>query len=432
VWNARRENGIAYWPLDRVLALQRRRVRAIVRHAYEQVPYYRTVMDQLGLGPADFRTADDLAKLPILTGQDVAQAPERFVARNQNGRSFRIDSSGTSGKSKSIYYDHRALFLCLANGHRQRRVLAHFTGQTFGYRELALSRPGGVGVQMREFFEAYSWVPHRMDFRRQILPASTTLEEQVASINRFRPAVIRGYGSYIGTLFRLAWERGLRLEPPKVICYGADLMPAGDRELIEKEYKVPVLSNYQAVEALRIGFGCEERRGFHLSLDNVAVRVVDDDGRDVAPGGRGHIVISNLVNRATVLLNYRLGDIVGWSAAGCPCGRTLPMIENIQGRSDDVVMLADGSFRHALVLLEGLRMVPGVMQVQLVQEETARFVINTVGRPDANHLRAAAELTEALRKNVDAGANVEVRWMDSIPQEPGQKLKAVISRVGRE
>jgi hypothetical protein len=107
------------------------------------------------------------------------------------------------------------------------------------------------------------------------------------------------------------------------------------------------------------------------------------------------------------------------------------MIENIQGRSDDVVMLADGSFRHALVLLEGLRMVPGVMQVQLVQEETTRFVINTVGRPDANHLRAAAELTDALRKNVGAGANVEVRWMDSIPQEPGQKLKAVISKVRR-
>ncbi len=431
LWHVRRESDLPYWPLERILRLQSRRVQEMVRHAYRRVSHYRGVMDRLGLRPDDFKTAGDLAKLPILTGPELTADPERFVARDDAARGMRIDSSGTSGKSKSIYYDRRSLFLCLVNGHRQRRVLTRFTGRTLGYRELLLARAGGVSTQMRDFYEAYSWVPKKMDLERLLLPATATFEEQVVEINRFRPAVIRGYGSYIGTLFRLARERGLHLEPPSAICYGADLMPDVEQELIEREYGVPVLSNYQAVEALRIGFSCEQRRGLHLSLDTVAVRVVDNDGNDVKPGGRGHIVISNLVNRATVLLNYRLGDVVTLSAEECPCGRTLPVIDTIDGRSDDTVMLVDGNFRHALVVLEGLRMVPGVMQVQLVQEEVDRFVINAVGRPNVDQKTSGAALQEALRKSVGAVAGVEVEWMDSIPQAPGEKLKAVVSRVGR-
>ena len=105
-----------------------------------------------------------------------------------------------------------------------------------------------------------------------------TLEDQLAMINEFRPTVMRGYGSQLGSLFRRIAERGLQVECPQAMVYGADRMPPAERRLIEDHFRIPVLSTYQAIEALRIGYQCEERKGFHLFLDDVAIRIVDEDG----------------------------------------------------------------------------------------------------------------------------------------------------------
>jgi len=268
LWHARDEAQLPYRPLEEILATQNRRVHTIVAHAYESVPYYREVMDQAGLRPSDFHTADDLARLPILTGHEVADAPDRFLSRHYaKDYGLRIDSSGTSGRAKSIYYDPTALFLALAHGHRQRIVLAKFVGRTFGYRELNAVRSGSVSVQLRNFYESHSRVPGPIDFKRNRLSPEDTFADNIAHINAFQPEVIRGYGSYIGALFRWAWEADVPVFQPKAVVYGADQMTDSDRLLIETEFGVPVLSTYQSVEALRIAYQCEQRKGFHISLD---------------------------------------------------------------------------------------------------------------------------------------------------------------------
>ena len=152
-------------------------------------------------------------------------------------------------------------------------------------------------------------------------------------------------------------------------------MPRADLALIEQEMGIPVVSTYQAVEALRIGFQCEQRKGFHISLDQVAVRVVDRYGRDVPAGECGDIVISNLTNRAMVVLNYRLGDVVRAGRGPCVCGRSLPVIEDIEGRIDDLIHRPDGSALHALGVIPLLQAEPGVRQIQLVQEAMNDFLL---------------------------------------------------------
>ncbi|MDH3690107.1 MAG: hypothetical protein OEU36_11585 [Gammaproteobacteria bacterium] len=428
LWNMRHERNLPYWPLERLRELQSRRVKEMVAFAYEHVPHYREAIDSLGLTPADVRTAEDLAKLPIVEKNDLLLSPECFMSRgSRTGNALRVESSGTSGSAKSIYQDRRALFVALAHGQRQRQVLGQFVGRNLAYREMTGARPNSVHEQIRKYYEMHSWTPKRIDLNRQILPMiGVSMEEQVTRINRFRPAVIRGYGSYLGALFRHVSERGITIEKPKTIVYGADVMPEVDKELIESEFGIPVLSTYQAVEALRIGFQCEHRRGFHLSIDDVAIRVVDDNEEDVAPGGRGHLLISNLTNRATVLLNYRLGDIVTLGESPCPCGRTLPTIDRIEGRSDDLITLPSGDPMHACVVLQRLQSASGVVQVQLVQETMQRFVIRAVGKTAADRKRAEEELVANLKSTVGRVA-VSVAWMDDIPRTAGGKVKAVIS-----
>src|SRR4030067_870432 len=103
-------------------------------------------------------------------------------------------------------------------------------------------------------------------------------------------------------------------------------MSDGGREFFERELGIPVYSRYNAVEAFKIGFTCEERQAFHLNSDLTHVRIVDADGKPCAAGQTGEVIISNLVNRATVLLNYRLHDVAALSDELCPCGRTLALL----------------------------------------------------------------------------------------------------------
>jgi len=433
-WEARHEASLPRWPLERVLAIQELRLRRLVEHAYQSVPFYREAMDRLRLRPGDIRTAGDLAHLPMVTREDLLEDSGAFQARGlPDQQCLRIESSGTSGRGKPIYHDAESLFLALAHGQRQRAVLRQFTGRLTGYREMHAARASGVHRQIRGFYESHSIRLPGVELTRAGLPLlNVTLAQQVELINRFRPTVLRGYGSQIGSLFRRAAEAGLQIERPKAVVYGADRMPPAERHLIEDHFGVPVLSTYQAVEALRIGYQCEERRGFHLFLDDVAVRVVDDQGGDVGPGERGHLLLSNLTNRATVLLNYRLGDVVRLSAGPCACGRELPTIESIEGRSDDLLLLPSGEEVHSLAILEGLRAVPGVLQVQVVQEDRDRFELRSVPQPGTDRARATYGLLQALAEGLGIPAAARVSWMEQIPPDATGKTRAVVSHCRPE
>lgn len=431
-WRAHGDEGLPFRSLDAILAIQARRVRSMVRHAAATVPHYREAMAAAGLRPEDVRGAEDLARLPLVGGDDLAAAPERFASdRHPAARTLALASSGTGGRPKTVRYQPAALFTALAHGQRQRAVLAHFVGRRFGYREMSVQRDASVAEQLRRFYEERAWVPRAVDLERSVLPVDTGFDAAVERINAFHPDVVFGYGSFLGALFRRAVESGRRLHRPRVLWYGADAMADADRALIEDDLGIPVVSSYQADEALRLGFQCELRRGFHLALDDVAVRVVDGGGRTLPAGERGEIVVSNLTNRATVLLNYKLGDLVTLDADPCPCGRTLPTLARIEGRADDLVALPDGDVRHPIALLHALQSVPGVVGVQVVQEEVARFTLRAVCAAGTDWPPTAERLRQTLAATLGHPLSVDAVRVEELPREAGGKVRAVISRCGR-
>ena len=259
-----------------------------------------------------------------------------------------------------------------------------------------------------------------------MLSPTDTFDENVARMNRAQPDVLFGYGSYLGALFRYASERHLQTHRPRAVLYGGDRMADADRALLETGLGVPVLSSYQAAEALRIAFQCERRQGFHLNLDLMGIRIVDETGARVKPGGTGEILISNLTNRATVLLNYRQGDVVTLSEHACPCGRTLPTIERIEGRSDDLILLADGRVIHALAIQAPLHRVPGVIQVQIVQHTPHDFLVRAVCTGDHGWPATRSALDAALRSAVGAEVTAVIERVERIDRtrrkDPGGHL----------
>jgi phenylacetate-CoA ligase len=427
-WHLRRESSLPFWPLARVHALQSRRVQRLVSFAWREVPFYRDAMLAARLRPEDFRTAEDLARLPLITKNELLSNPERFCPAGRNLSRLRLQSSGTSGRARELDYEASAVFLSLVHGYRQRLVLSAILGKASGYREAVIARLGGVTQHVRQFYETHSWVPTRWDLRRLEVSPGETYPRILGRLDEFRPDVVWGYGAHLGAFYRWVSRQKGDSHLPKALIYGADRMADADRTLIEEQLGIPVFSFYQASEALRIAYQCEVRQGLHVSIDQIAVRVVDGSGRDLGPGGTGEIVISNLVNRATVLLNYRLGDLVTLGRAACTCGRSLPTLERIEGRADDLVLLPDGSSIHALSILDGLQRVSGVVQVQLVQEELRRFLLRVVCAEGADEAGMRTGLSASLVATLGKDAIFRIELVPAIQPDAGGKVRGVISR----
>lgn len=213
-----------------------------------------------------------------------------------------------------------------------------------------------------------------------------------------------------------------------MISYGGDALQQPDLSLIENEYQIPVISRYQACEALNIAFQCEKRKGFHICTDQVALRIVDSEGRTLPPGSTGEIVISNLINRATVLINYRMGDLGQLSPKPCTCGRSLPSLDQLQGRTDDLIVRSDGEAVHQSVLLSRLYSVPGVMQIQITQKSLKHFLIKVVCEASRDSKAVSRVITEIFLEIIGTkeGISMDIEPVDVILQEKNGKFRCVI------
>ncbi len=392
------ERRLPYLPIDQIRQRRDARVRALVQYAAAHVPYYRDLFKKLRLDARDVRGADDLDLLPILEKRTLREHPLRFVAETARADDYlELVTSGTTGHPVPIRHDRRSLTDNLVHTEPEKEVVRSLAGR-LSRRVMSITSPRSNATKITGFHRGASFIPTGAGQRR--LTIYQPIDEIIGAINAARPSVLMSYGSYLELLFRRAIARGIAVHAPRVVIYGADEMSAAGRQLIEERLGVKVLSRYGAIECLRIGFTCERSFGFHIREDICPLRLVDERGQPVPPGRPGQVVISNLVNHGTVLLNYRLGDVAVQSEPACACGRTLPVLAQINGRRDDSLFLADGRILHSLLVRHIFRDRLEVLQSQVVQHEPDRFEIRlaTVDQPAFERLLPAlkADLLDAL------------------------------------
>lgn len=417
---------LPFLPPERIHELRDARAREIVRFAAEHVPYYRDFFRSEGLDPREPRTAADLARLPLLDKRTVLENPARFrspaVAK---GDGLWIHSNGTRTNLRfEVFHDRRSLLETIAHGERDRAVEAAFCGKRVRYSALEIRDPSATLWKVQRFYEQASFRPLRP--RRLPIALTEPIERVVHSINALRPDVVRSHGSYLDALFRLVDERGLELRAPRAVVYAGDAMSPEGRRFVEERFGSAVLSRYGAVEALKIGFTCEERNGFHLCEDLSHLEVADANGTRLPPGALGETVISNLVNRGTVLLNYRLEDLVRVTDALCPCGRSSPRVTEIEGRAADVIRLPSGDLVHQFTIWLAVESLPGLLQYQLAQTDPTRLELRlVVTEPGAYEpvARTAAERVRALLPGFD----VEPLPVESLEMDGSGKIRTLIA-----
>jgi phenylacetate-CoA ligase len=418
-----------YRDVQAIERLRARRTARIVEHAYEQVPHYRDEMDRLGAGPRDFTDASDLARLPVVEREHLQRHPERFVSRALGDDRLELSSSGSSGTPIKTLWDRRSILAHIAYRERQRAVETAIVGRRFGYRQSGIGMGVGVGPRIHAARKKAMWLPSFL-FDRQFLLIQDGPAANLGELVQFDPDVIRSYGSYLESIFLELERGGLRLPSLKVAQFAGDGISEPARRRIEEVFGIPVVGIYNAHETLDIAFECEERSGYHVNIDLCPVRIVDSNDRDLPDGEVGQIVVSNLVNRGTVLLNYRLGDLGAKLAGQCPCGRTLPLLQLAQGRLNPWLAMDNGRRVHGMVMRGVLKNDPGVRQFRVVQATGSLVEVSVVPWEETDRDALRARLREMLSSTLGPGATVDVRFVEHIPPGPsGKRQEVVVSHV---
>ena len=339
----------------------------MARHAHRSVPYYRDTFRRLGLGPDDFQTADDFARLPILEREQIQRDPEYFLSRAfRRDDCLTLHSAGSRGAPVTIFHDPAAVFQNAAHGERERSMITAHLGRWAGYREVVfVPRQSSAGT-VQAFLQRRGYFPRRLRIERRYVGLHEAPERAVDALDAFEPHLVHGLGSSLAEIFAYLETAQRPFHRPRAITFSSDGMSEPTRRLIEDSFGIPVFGTYQAVEALKMGFECRSSAAMHLNLDLYPLRIVNAAGHTAATGERGEVVVSNLVNRATVLLNYRLGDVAAHLHGICVCGRTLPLLSLIEGRSDDWLELPSGRRVHAQAI-HPLVKSEAIWQYQVIQ-----------------------------------------------------------------
>lgn len=420
---------VPYLARERVEALRDARVRGTVAFAAEHVPHYRDLFGREEIDPRELRTAFDLGRLPFVTKHLLQEEPARFRPdRAVLPDSLPFRTTGSTGMPLTVYHDRGSLLANVAYGERERAVVAHLCGKRLRYLTLNITHSRTTGRAVRGFYGGAAFRPLRPP--HVDIDVAADQDAIVAEINRLRPDVVLSDGSFLDALIRGVVARGTELRAPKVFVYRGDLMTPGGQDFVEQHTGAAVISRYNAVEAFKIGFTCEARQSFHLHEDLCHVRIVAPDGSDAGPGEHGEIVISNLVNRGTVLLNYRIGDTGRLSPGRCGCGRTSTLLAGLEGRVSEIVRLPTGKLVHPLSVWSTLKPHEHVTRYQLVQREPARFELNVVVADGAPFPQVAEAVGRDLRALL-GGSAVDVVRRDRLESGPRGKFQPVVA-LGEE
>jgi phenylacetate-CoA ligase len=421
---------IPYRPAGVIARRRDRRVRHSVVHAWRHVPFYREAMRRIGLAPEDISCAADLAKLPLIDRDQVQSDPDRFVSDAAPRETLRaFPTSGTYGQPMRVLYDGRAILEIALHEERVRAVLRKLIGKPIRHRELFFATAHHAARQLGQEYRERSLLPRGLRVSMHASPAIDSPEEMLDVIAATRPNVIAGYGSSMEALFVHALATDADLGTVKVVRYSGDELSDPIKEVIRRRFRIPVIATYNSIEAPAIGFECESNRGLHQNEDLYPVRVIGAGGEEVREGEAGDVVISNLVNRGTVLLNYRLADRVRRLPGRCPCGRRLPLISHPEGRSDDWLRTTDGGRLHA----ERVRMLceeQPFHRYQIVQSGSAEFVVFAVPGQGCERASVQSDLLKGFRDLFGVDASVDLRLVDSLPRTPSGKTRAVIVHDG--
>jgi phenylacetate-CoA ligase len=419
-----RDMEAAQWlPPEGLRELQEQRLRAFLALSVRNVPYYRARFGELHLRPQDVRSVADLAAIPCLTKEDIRENLERM--RSRAARKVRqFATGGSTGQPLIFYLGPTRVSSDVA---ARMRAEAWF-GVGIGDREYAI---WGSPVELSKQ-EHLRNLRDRI-LRTRLLPAfemsPATMTRYLDEMSRTKCTRVFGYPSSIALLCDHARREGrdLRRLGVRVVFVTAEYLQEEWRDAIQAAFGCPVANGYGGRDS---GFVAQEcpAGGMHISADRLIVEIVDQQGNPLRPGQAGEIVVTNLDTPEMPFIRYRTGDVGILASKLCSCGRTLPLLERIEGRRTDFVVAPDGRVMHGLALMYVIRELEGIAAFRITQQELTEFEVDLVCTRsyDPGH---ESRIREGFQRRMRAPVKVAIRYCQAIPPTSSGKARYVISHV---
>ncbi|MDR1515692.1 MAG: phenylacetate--CoA ligase [Synergistaceae bacterium] len=319
---------------EKMRDMQSKRLAENVSHVYENVPYYRKMMDDRGLVPGDIKSVDDLRKLPFLTKDNLKDAYPYGLLAVPLSQAVRIQStSGTTGKRVVAFYTQGDIDLwdeCCA-----RAIVSAGGGRDdvvhvcYGYGLFT----GGPGLNGGS---------HKVGSLTLPMSSGNT-DRQIQFMTDLGATILCCTPSYAAFLAESIIEQGFRGQIKlKAGIFGAEAWSEEMRRDIEAKLGIKAYDIYGLTEISGPGvsFECSEQTGMHVNEDHFIPEIIDPKTGEVLPEGeRGELVFTCITKKAFPLLRYRTRDICVLSRKPCSCGRTLVKMSRLMGRTDDMLII---------------------------------------------------------------------------------------------
>lgn len=407
-----------WWDRERLLATRDAAVRALVRTAYHEVPFYRDLMDGAGVAPAEIRGAADLHRIPVVTKADLlAGYPDR-TTRETGFRTAEWRTSGSTGTNFRVRTDTQTV-----GWHRASFLLAlEWAGWRMGERHLQTGMTLNRTPEKRlkdallrcHYFSAF-------DLRDESLDRALDL------LDRHEIRHLWGYPGSLFQLARRAAERGWSSPLRTVITWGDNLYPAF-RAQMERTFGTRVTDTYGCAEGMQISAQCGEGT-YHVHSLDVVVDYTDDQGNPVPAGTPGNIVLTRLHPGPMPLIRYRVGDVgIAGPEAPCPCGRGFERMASIQGRDTDHITTPDGNRLIVHFFTGILEHVTEIESFQVVQDLPDAIRLRVVPASGIG-LDEEARIRSLLWEKGAQSLRIDIEVVDEIPLTAGGKRRFVINNL---
>jgi len=446
-----------YYSRERIKRIQDKKLRSLVKYAFEKSPMYRRLYEGIDLNNFDLKSLPVVNKEYILrhlsdslTVRGISKDDIILFAHDPDavGSYFKnkyvlSTTSGTTGIIGYFLIDQWQWIV--QKGVEFARLLKHRLSFHYIYKYTVKTKLRWAMIVASEgHYITYliaRLTPKQAFYLSDIRIFSITnpMNRIVEELNEFKPHYVHSYPTFLEVLAyeKLAGRLNIEVD---FMSSGSEPFTDRAKEVIKKAFKgVEVVETYGTTEAVCLANQCKFGK-LHINEDYVIIEAVDDDNKPVPDGVPSKkVLITNLINKLQPLIRYEIRDsVIIYHNYRCQCGSPFAVIE-VQGRSDDTfyLMTKDGHFRaFPPIPFEALFLrIKGLRQYQLIHEEQNHLVVRYVAQDSRDNERIEREIRERFKEffnNTDVGDNISITIEESgeITRPPThQKVRQIFSKV---
>ena len=402
-----------------------RRIRKLVRHAYQNVPFYRRLFDEHGIPVDSIQGAADLQSVPITRRVDIQNAPiEDRLARGVDATGLIVRrTTGSSGQCLSLMRTWREEQVL--NLMRWRALRAYGLKR----KDIIAVPRVPIGKHPRDY-QLPRRIADALGFYRKQLIDLSTIDDAARILIEREPQVVMGWPTILADLAP-RWKelRRAKTRAPKFLISGGEVLSPHARQRITEGFDAPVFDMMGAHEFSLLAWECSETHQYHFSDETIYAEVIVD-GRPARPGEQGDLVVTGLHSFAMPFIRYNLGDLVVQGATQCECGSPFSTMQSVQGRAGEYFNLPQGRRVHPQDIVRMSFIAAGwIKNLQVVQLDESRLELHVVPvRPPSTE--EIERIRIAVAKVLWGVATLEVVIVPDIPVSYDTKFRVHRSLAG--